>query len=63
MQRPSITQTVYKLAIAGKQAEFSVEEMIQMLKAGITVETLLHLIEWRLGAADPGPARSARWIM
>jgi hypothetical protein len=44
MQRPSTAQTVYKLAIAGEQAGFSIEEMIQMLNAGITVETLLHLI-------------------
>lgn len=56
-------QTVCKPAIAGEQAGFSVEEVIQMLKAGITVETLLYLIEWRLGTADPGPARSSRWIM
>jgi hypothetical protein len=63
MQRPSTAQTVYKLAIAGEQAGFSVEEMIQMLNAGITVETLLYLIEWRLGAADDRQARSSRWIM
>jgi hypothetical protein len=63
MHRPSTAQTVYKLAIAGEQAGFSVEEMIQMLNAGITVETLLHLIEWRLGAADDRQARSSCWIM
>jgi hypothetical protein len=29
MQRPSTTETVYKLAIAGEQAGFSVEQMIR----------------------------------
>ena len=44
MQRPSTAQTVYKLAIAGKQAGFSVEEMIQMLNAGITVDRVAEII-------------------
>jgi hypothetical protein len=63
MQRPSTAQIVYKLAIAGEQAGFTLEEMIQLLNAGIGVETLLHLIEWRLGTAEHGPPRSSRWIM
>ena len=63
MQRPSTAQAVYKLTIAGEQAGFSIEEMIQMLKAGITVEALLQLIEWRFGAADDHQAGSSRWIM
>jgi hypothetical protein len=61
--RPSTAQAVYKLTIAGEQAGFSVEEMIQMLNAGVTVGTLLQLIEWRLRGIDPSPARSSRWIM
>ena len=48
MEKPSVIMAVYKLCVAGEQAGFSVEQMIQMLKAGITVETLLHLIEWRV---------------
>jgi hypothetical protein len=63
MQRSSTSQAVYTLTIAGEQAGFSLEEMIQMLNAGITVETLLYLIEWRLGAADDFQARSSCWIM
>jgi hypothetical protein len=63
VQRSSIAQTVFKLAIAGEQAGFSLEQMIQMLNAGITVQTLLQLIEWRLGEVRPSPARSSRWIM
>jgi len=60
LQRPSTAQTVYKLAIAGEQAGFNLEQMIQMLDAGITVETLLQLIEWRLGelAARGSPGKS-----
>ena len=38
MQRSSTSQAVYTLTIAGEQAGFSLEEMIQMLNAGITVE-------------------------
>lgn len=59
----STAQAVYKLAMAGEQAGFSVEQMIQILNAGISVEILLQLIEWRLGGVDPGAARSSRWIM
>jgi len=63
MQRPPTAQTVSKLAMAGEQAGFSLEQMIQMLNAGITVESLLELIEWRLREPDPSPPRSSRWIM
>ena len=63
MQPRSTAQALYKLVIAGEQAGFSVEQMIQMLTAGITVETLLHLIEWQLRGIDPSPARSSRWIL
>jgi hypothetical protein len=63
MQRPPTAQTVYKLAVAGEQAGFSLEQMIQLLNAGISVETLLHLIEWRLGAAEHDQPRPSRWIM
>jgi hypothetical protein len=35
---------IRKLALAGEQAEFSVEEMIELLKTGVSVETLLDLV-------------------
>ena len=35
---------IRKLALAGEQAEFSVEEMIELLKTGVRVETLLDLV-------------------
>ena len=63
MPRPSTAQTVHKLTIAGEQAGFSVEEMIGILDAGVSVENLLLLIEWCLGGVDPSAARSSRWIM
>ena len=61
MQRPSSAQAVCKLAIAGEQAGFSLEQMIEMLNAAITVETRLHFIEWRLGEVG-SPPRSSRWV-
>jgi hypothetical protein len=63
MQRPSTAETVYKLAIAGEQAGFSVEKMIGILDAGVSVENLLLIIEWCLDGVVPTPVRSSRWIM
>jgi hypothetical protein len=60
MEKPSTAQVVYKLAVAGEQAGFSLEEMIQILNAGVSVETLLHLIELRLREAAPS---SSSWMM
>jgi hypothetical protein len=45
VQIPSVATSVFKLALAGEQAGFSVEQMIELLNAGITVETLLCVIE------------------
>ena len=53
---------VEKLVRAGEHAGFSVEEMIQLLQTGATVETLLQLIEWRLSPTVVEP-RSSRWVM
>jgi hypothetical protein len=62
---PSIAASVFKLAIAGEQAGFTVEQMIELLNAGLTVEALLGLIESRLnnGAAATPELRSSRWVM
>ena len=53
----------YKLALAGEQAGFSLEDMISLLNAGLTVEKLLDLIERRLTAVEPMKPCSARWVM
>ena len=45
---PNLHQSIAKLAMAGEQAGFSVEQMIELLSAGLSVATLLDLIMWRL---------------
>jgi hypothetical protein len=59
----SIVTSFYKLAIAGEQAGFSLEDMISFLNAGLTVENLLDLIERRLTGVEPMNPCSARWVM
>ena len=44
----NLHQSIAKLAMAGEQAGFSVEQMIELLSAGLSVATLLDLIMWRL---------------
>ena len=44
MQKKKLERAICKLAIAGEQAGFSVEQMIDFLNAGLTVERLLDLI-------------------
>ena len=68
MERPSILTAVSKLAIAGEQAGFSLEEMIQFLNGGLSVEILLQLIAQRLPDDDgrkpeAGLDRSSQWVM
>jgi hypothetical protein len=48
MARASLMSAICKLAIAGEQAGFTVEQMIDLLNAGMSVESLLDLIAWRL---------------
>jgi len=50
---------VKKLAIAGEQAGFSLEQMIQLLDSGMSVAGLLDLITWRL---DPAQSSSSQAI-
>jgi hypothetical protein len=65
MATPSVAASVFKLAIAGEQAGFTVEQMIDLLNAGVTVHGLLRLIEWKLNALPPPsvPNRSSQWVM
>jgi len=65
MDKPSLVVAISKLAVAGEQAGFTVEEMIQLLDHGITVEGLLELISWRLDVRlPPAPSgASAHWVM
>ena len=62
MATPSLQTSIAKLARVGEQAGFTVEQMIQMLDAGVTVEGLLRLIEWRLESLETS-LPSSRWVM
>jgi hypothetical protein len=48
MENPSLILAISKLAAAGEQAGFTLEQMIDMLDTGLEVETLLELICLRL---------------
>jgi len=48
MAKASLVRAIGKLAMAGEQAGFTIEQMIDLLDAGLAVETLLELIAWRL---------------
>jgi|KBSSwiS6_1023812.scaffolds.fasta_scaffold74278_2 hypothetical protein len=52
--RPDLENSVAKLAILGEQAGFKVQDMVNLLQAGLTLETLLDLIAWRLESPVPG---------
>jgi hypothetical protein len=55
MEKATLVSSIAKLAMAGEQAGFTVEQMIQLLNAGLGVESLVDLIAWRLEQ----PKRSA----
>jgi hypothetical protein len=63
MEHPVLARAIEKFAAAGEKAGFTVEQMIQILNAGVGVETLLDIIERTL-AGQSNPQRvSSRWIM
>ena len=43
-----LSSTIERLARAGEQAGFSVEEMIEMLNAGVSIGALLDMISYSL---------------
>lgn len=55
-------KAVRKLAEVGEQAGFSIEQMIDMLNAGIGVETLLEIIEQQLDGMVPENRSSRKRI-
>ena len=60
----SLTTAIAKLALAGEQAGFSIEQMIQLLTDGLTVDVLLDLIMWRHQIPNPTtPSPSAHWVV
>ena len=56
--------TIEKLARAGEQAGFPVEEMIEMLNAGVSIGSLLDMISYSLSheALDFTPQRQGKSI-
>ena len=66
LENPSLLRAVGKLAIAGEQAGFSLEQMIELLDGGLSVVTLLDLISWRLkevGKPTAPPTHSSCWVV
>ena len=66
MQRPSLLTAVSKLALDGERAGFTVEQLIELLEAGIPVASLLELVRWRLEmkARTAAPnCVSGNWVM
>jgi hypothetical protein len=66
VQENALERAICKLAIAGEQAGFSLEQMIDFLNAGLTVEGLLDLIMLRLGKrteSSAAPAHYSGWIV
>jgi hypothetical protein len=65
MASKRLLSAIGKLAVAGEQAGLSVEQMIQLLDDGLTVDILLELITWRLTQIPNPitPCRPAHWIV
>jgi hypothetical protein len=62
MNRPGLMQTIARLTIAGECAGFTVEQMIELLAAGLSVAAPIDLIATRLDSlgllqADPHPIK------
>jgi len=66
MENTSLVLAISKLAAAGEQAGFTLEQMIDLLYTGVEVETLLELICLRLhpaATARDHVASRYRWVM
>jgi hypothetical protein len=61
MERDSLVVAIIsKLAAAGEQAGFSLEQMIQLLNAGLSLDSLIELIACRFEHQTP-PSVSSYW--
>lgn len=63
MQQEILPRAIERLVEAAEEAGFSVQDMLQLLSAGIGVETLLELIGRSLQARREEHPRSSRWVM
>ncbi|HWY52977.1 MAG TPA: hypothetical protein VNZ03_00835 [Terriglobales bacterium] len=63
MQQPVLDRTIEKLAQAAEQAGLSIEDLIRILNAGVSVERLLDLIGRGLQASQDEDWSYSRWVM
>lgn len=63
MATPSLVRAIGKLAAAGERAGFTLEEMIQLLDNGLSVEMLLKLIARRLDDPPSHSLQPTNWVM
>lgn len=66
MDNPSLVLAISKLAAAGEQAGFTLEQMIELLDHGLEVETLVDLIRMRLHPAATTADQAVscyRWVI
>lgn len=63
MRQSLLEQAMEKIALAGERAGISIEDMIQLLNAGVSVVTLLDFIELHLPTPEQETGSSSRWIM
>ena len=52
MEQPSYLHAVQQLAVAGEQAGVSVDEMIQLLSSGSSLDSVVDLIMQRLESSE-----------
>jgi hypothetical protein len=59
----SLIAAIHKLAMAGEDAGFTLEQMIELLNSGLSVENLIELIAWRLNCNEDSlrSCFSLRW--
>jgi hypothetical protein len=53
---------IHPTAIAGEQAGFTLDQMIELLNSGLSVVALLYLITWRLGRLQSSFESFPVWV-
>jgi hypothetical protein len=61
-QNEVLLGAIRKLAVAGEKAGFTVEEMIELLNTGVSIDTLLNLICFRFETSDYCSAQTPNQI-
>jgi hypothetical protein len=64
---PALVSAIHKLAVAGERAGFTIEQMVELLKTGMSVDALLDIIAFHLDdcgeSARPPVYSSSCWVM